>query len=183
MFTLSYFVKYSFTCSFLFWFLHLINNMDEPLSLTEQFLVKLEESFKKFDNLLKKQVSDFNLKVVLTNEGINKRYIYVCKQKIQLQGNSVQTDGALKNDFFDNTSKASSGYGDEEFNECEPRDVKQIIPNDDKLEDDHKDIIIISDDEDYNEILELFDSSSSEDEAYTEDTETCSSYTQKKKIT
>ncbi|XP_065368664.1 putative helicase mov-10-B.1 [Calliphora vicina] len=118
--------------------------MDEPSCITKQFLEKLEESFKKFENVLKNELEK-------------------------------SVDNTLKKDFFDNASKTSSGYDDEEFNDDEQEADRRAHLHEGEDDDD---ILIISDDENYNEIWEI-DSVSTDDEAYIEET-TCSSCTQKK---
>ncbi|KAI8122215.1 hypothetical protein FF38_02175 [Lucilia cuprina] len=125
--------------------------MDKPSCMTKDFLEKLEESFKKFKDLLNKELD-----------------------------NSVECiDNALKKDFLDNASKASSGYDDEEFNDDEHGEVAETTRHISLNEDEEdEDILVISDDEDYNEIWEI-DSESSNDEAYREE-EPCSSCMQNK---
>ncbi|XP_037813045.1 probable DNA-directed RNA polymerase subunit delta [Lucilia sericata] len=114
--------------------------MDKPSCMTKDFLEKLEESFKKFKDLLNKELD-----------------------------NSVEC--------IDNASKTSSGYDDEEFNDDEQEEVTETTRHI-SLNEDDEDILVISDDEDYNEIWEI-DSESSDDEAYS-DEEPCSSCLQNK---
>lgn len=63
MFMFYYFVKYCFAYTLLLWFLYIIKNMDESTCKSQQFLRKLEESFKKFEELLHKEVSLYDSKI------------------------------------------------------------------------------------------------------------------------
>ncbi|KAM7346087.1 mov10 RISC complex RNA helicase [Cochliomyia hominivorax] len=124
--------------------------MDKPSCGSQQFLEKLQESFQKFEDL----INEF--------EECSHR---ICEKQ--------------KKDFLDNASKTSSGYDDEEFNDDEQEaEHRAILHEGDVDEEEDEDILIISDDEDYNEIWEI-SSESSQDEDYLNE-ETCSTCKQRK---